>query len=264
MEHQLKGGGNTVRRIIFPLVLEAFVAAPGAVTSASYFPSSLALVGGHVVVHAWHVAMFKALGGTGARDKDWARLLWQCGLTATLQVRVCDVATAVLRSIAFSEQAKQQETLLADSFLTFALKVSAVEKFRGAPQSQAALAKEGVRYNGTVYSQNMHKTAQLISTLVDKDTRATLRDLETQYGREVLTGSYNKIQRLLQTVQKLELLAAKPADVVLFVVEALYVGLKQGSIAVRAFGVDALERKKDGTAAWLNVTLARFQDSSRG
>ena len=245
------------RRIIFPLTLEAYVPKADTVTCACHFNGALSLVGGHAVVLSWYLGMWQAVG---SGNVAWAKLLWQCGLTVTVQVRICSAAEAVLQSLAFSEKMKAQEATLSDSFLTFSKKVNALGKGDG-PKSAAALADNGVRYHGTLYSAGMHKAVQLINTFIGEDEERLLRNIEQKFGREVLTASYTKIMRLLQQTQKSADNGPTVQGLVKFLLETLLCGLVRGSIVPRNFTLDFMEQRKAGSPGWIHLTLARQQAS---
>ena len=70
-------------RLAWPITMEA-AGLTRVEYSAEYFDSSIRLLGGHTVLYAWYGAVRDALM---ARDDDMMRMLWECGLTMTLQVK---------------------------------------------------------------------------------------------------------------------------------------------------------------------------------
>ena len=133
-------GGETVlgtKRLLFPLTLEAYVSKAEVLTGSCHFHGTLSLVGGHAVALAWYLSMYQAIS---SNNIAWCKLLWQCALTVSVQVRICGPTEAVLQSLTFSEKMKAQEGTLSDSFLTFAKKVQALSLRSDGPRTAASLA----------------------------------------------------------------------------------------------------------------------------
>jgi len=71
-------------RLVWPIAMEAYVLVKAEIFK-DYFDHSIALLAGHAMLFAWYGAMFNALV---KRDSDMIRLLWECGLTMTLNVQI--------------------------------------------------------------------------------------------------------------------------------------------------------------------------------
>ncbi len=113
------GGSPSRPRLLCPVILEAHVDDERAL-DAEHFAQSLELLGGHTIVLAWWLAMFKAL-----RDSDaaWRALLWECGLSVTACVRC--VACPTARNVAAIRYSEQIRTVgqLSDTFVSFAFRL---------------------------------------------------------------------------------------------------------------------------------------------
>ena len=251
-------GSTGYSRLIFPMVLEGYVSKPEFVLQKDHFRSTVPLVGGHCVLYAWYLAMHQAIQQD---DKEWAALLWRCGLTVTLQVRVGAGVDSIYRSIAFSERLKAQE-IMSDSFLTFAKKVTVLLDKTGA-KIHKPLADKGVRFNGAPFSAAMLRTIQLMNAQITHDSEVLLRQIERVYGRDVLTGSPTKLMRVLHITQKAsEGNACQAENIVLFTISALLIGLQRGLLVPRCITADFLDKKRDGAPGWANCTIAKRQAGS--
>ena len=70
-------------RLVWPLTMEAFGQTKGEFLK-DEFNSSIRLLGGQTVLLAWYGALHEALVNC---DEEMLRMLWECGLTMTLQVQ---------------------------------------------------------------------------------------------------------------------------------------------------------------------------------
>ena len=52
------------------------------------FPGTLDLVGGHVALYGWFLAMLEALDAGGPAADEWVWALWQAGLTASIHAQI--------------------------------------------------------------------------------------------------------------------------------------------------------------------------------
>ena len=93
-------------------------------------------------------------------------MLWEAGLTVTIQVRLCpDLADFVKARNHASEGLKSIGDLsLSDTFLTFA----DVVKKLGIEKEQDGIS-HGLRFNNAVYNSSMHRAAMGVIFLLEGD-----------------------------------------------------------------------------------------------
>lgn len=243
-------------RLVFPAILQAYVQDPGAMASAADAgDTALPLLGGHGLVMAWWAAMYDALRAAGGRAGDpatsangtrqsapgvggagqsvpgagksapaaFARVaaLWQCALTTTIQVRLeREPKSIIALSVAASEGLALSAKALTDNFLVFSEKLAQTEIKVEAAQLDAFKALT-MRYNGALVNKTMLQAAALVSARVTPRCAQVLTEIEFAHGREVLTGAYNKIMRVLQQVDKASsFLGGPPEESLLFLLQA--------------------------------------------
>ena len=254
--------GPGSRRIVFPIVLEAFGAARNELQM-PHFKQSLVIVGGYPMVHAWYLAMAQALS-TG--NVAWHRSLWQCALTVTIQVRICSVQDAILQALLFSEKLTVNEAALTDAFLTFASKVRALQRASGTDtgdaqaQTKAHLAM-GLKYRGADYHINMHRTVLLLGQQLLPSHLDVLRQIEAEFGRDVLTVSWAKLLKLLTLVQNRTKARIGDFDVsecFQFTFEALLMDLRQDFAKPSKFSAEFLEKRRGGQIGWVRIQMRKL------
>ena len=77
-------------RLVWPITMEAYTLTKGELYQ-NDFDHSLALLGGHTMLFAWYGAMFNALM---KHNSEMIRLLWECGLTVTVNVQISAFTSA--------------------------------------------------------------------------------------------------------------------------------------------------------------------------
>ena len=98
------GGVAPATRVAFPLMLEGY-GDNGMAMCQEWFNGSVRLLGGHPIVQAWYLEMFRVL--QRPEHPERLRLLRQCGLTVTLRVVILEGDAAImLQSMMFSERLK--------------------------------------------------------------------------------------------------------------------------------------------------------------
>ena len=194
-------------------------------------PAKLTLIVGHALLYAWYYAVGVALG---AADGARLRLLWECALTCTLRVRVeARLDELALLSMRISEKFKAQERGMADTFITFTAKVSAI-----APPSTSAqriadiLAQRGVSYSGARITKQMVLAIQAVSAMLTESLKSTLCLIDREFGREVLSTSYTKLARVVNLAKTLAGTLSphgkvRVTDLVEFAVESLLTSLRR-------------------------------------
>ncbi|CAK9105294.1 Cyclin-dependent kinase-like 4 [Durusdinium trenchii] len=149
---------------------------------------------GQFVLWSWFLALHNAIK---AADKEHLDLLWEAGLTVTLQVRFCagDKEKCLARNLQSEAIKALGHASLSDSFVTFAVAV----KTMGIDKVQAGVDL-GLAYNGTVYNAAIHKASLLLASVLEDSSRAVesaLFALELQYGRDILSSEYSKLSKLI-------------------------------------------------------------------
>lgn len=116
-----------------------------------------------------------------SEDQAWLSLLWDAGLSVTIQVRLCQSPKAVcLAKNAQSEAVKALgHGALSDSFLAFTMITKTLQVETVADGQSLSLA-----YGGTKYNNAMHKVAAALGAVLPRrPLEDALLKLELQYGR---------------------------------------------------------------------------------
>ena len=228
-------------RLVFPATLQVYIQDLGIMnTAAGTGNTTLPLLGGHGLVMAWWAAMLDALRAGQAASHQVAAL-WQCALTTTIQVRLEPEASRIMAlSVLASESLAQSAKHLTDNCLVFCEKLRATG-IKVEVLQLDAFKKLGMRYNGAPVNKTMLQAAGLVLTRLSDKCATVLCDIEFSHGREVLTGAYNKIMRVLQQVEKVgaELDGGTPAAL-LFFVQAMQREFIRDPKAVRALTTDSI------------------------
>ena len=231
------------------------------------YPRHLQVLIGHPMVYAWYLATARLLlrvgGGDEARREQLVRL-WECALTCT--VRVCvgasleDLAVAAMhQSEAFGDYEK-----MADTFLSWALKCGVVESQLGASGSAQNIAdllsKCKVRYQGKAVSKAMVLTAQSLRQISSTGVSVALQRIEDEFGRVIISTSYNKISRLTSAVKTMVHVVGSPSSAALlqFVVEMMLVNMRREDVSKGFFTLQHLDKGKNGQAGYIHMQAAKF------
>ena len=184
------GGG----RLVFPCVLEAYSVDDS--RDWSTMPSSLCLLGGQAIVFAWYVAAARAML---ASDDALLRELWQAALTCTIQVkRTTSESQLALSAMELSERYAAFADM-SDSFPHWARKVQQIiisDKMNKLSSQVVAnqLRDMGVRYRGTPATKGMILSVGHVHELFDESSLATLRQIDKEFGRDLLSTTYTKLR----------------------------------------------------------------------
>ncbi len=265
---------SSLRRLVFPTVIPAFVDDLKTLERA-WFPGTLQATCGHVVLHAWYLSVHHALN-EGAQS--WLLELWQAGLTATARVRLLpagDMRLALIDAMHFSETAKLQEKIFADTFADFADKllefISKEKQDPDVAQSKKTvdaivknLSGKGVRFGGAPLNKTMYGAAQQVVATFDADCRRLIKLIDWNHGTDVLGSSYNKCSRLVQLSTKAASsceygVAVSPSTCVKFVLQMMWVSLEKKFAKAKWFTLDILDKQRDGRAGWLSMTLTKWK-----
>lgn len=256
-------------RIVFPGMLEGFSTAVSELTL-PHFDSAIRLLGGHPLVHAWYIAVCQALLENSDAADQHLRLLWQCGLTVTVRVLVLqDVASVMTESMCYSERLKVQERSLTDNFVTFLHKLNAL---LAAKNLKLGLSHETIKevtqlrlqYNGAALNRTMLAAAAAIDAVMTPAAQSMLVRLELEYGRDLFSSSYNKLQRLAASAKAAASSNSASStltssDIFLWSLESVYASLSRGLCSPKFYTVDNIDKQKDHSAGWASMTSAKCQ-----
>ncbi|MCP4239938.1 MAG: hypothetical protein GY772_05205, partial [bacterium] len=139
-----------------------------------------------------------------ATDLPWIATLWQAGLTVSVQGVIAeDAQSLALLSMKQNNDLRTSSTRFADTFPAFARKLNvALGPIAGVTKRLEYCQKEDIRYNGQAVHRTLLLAAQSYVDKVDADTHRLLVDLERKFGKDVLTGKYHVLTRLLQICSK--------------------------------------------------------------
>ena len=258
-------GASRRGRLIFPLSpMEAYVKeigdlfAGGSVNKGKSMPERLVLVTGHAMLYAWWVAMARAVL---AADTGHVIRLWECALTCTIRASVqANPAELNILSIQASEQFSTFEGMC-DTFLLWARKIDIIakdNKLTGSAQKLAEeFSKRGVRYNGSTANKGMILAAQSLLSLDSCGVSQVLMDLEVEYGRDLLSTSYNKLSRLASLTLKSATTTDSAPALFESVLGLMLLTLRTKAAASSFFTMAVLDKAKDGSAGWVAMTTAK-------
>lgn len=270
-------GGVTLaasNRLYFPVTLPVFVVDEQVLKSKS-LNSNLHLVGGHALVYAWYLAAWHAL-----KTQDFPYLLrvWECGLTVSVRVRLVsasDPRAVLLDSWSFSEAVQVAKLSGSDSFVVFAAKLASFAQLQKAatPGGKAnqdsivkRLASQGVRYKGAPLNGTMFKMANAVHAGLTAKALLRVDILEWKYGPDLLSTSYNKLGRLVQTCQKAvpslghSFVYGGPDELVTFVLDMIDFSVQSRLVSsAKFFIVEVCDKQKDGSQGWFGLTVNKFK-----
>jgi hypothetical protein len=225
--------------------------------------------GGRGLVYGWYLGMWKALQ---TKDDAHIKRLRECGLIVTVRVRkTCgvDPRSIILDSLNYSEACQVAKLSNTDSFSVFARKLQSFTKTHKQEAPKATqdaiikhLVQQGVRFKGSAMNATMFKMAKGLFDACDDKVRDEMEQLEWKYGPELLSSSYNKIGRLVQSCQKA---AATSKDIELelamvFVLQMMDYCVSTGQArSAKFFTMDVVDRRKDGSQGWFGMTLNKMK-----
>ena len=182
-------------RLQFPCVLEAYSVDES--RDWGVMPSHLCLLGGQAIVFAWYVAAARAMI---ASDDAMLRELWQAALTCTIQLRY---TTSVSQLAVSAMELSERYVALADmsdTFTQFAAKIQKVIDNTDGMKKQSSqvvanqLRDMNIRYRGTPVTKGMILSVGHVHELFDESSLATLRQIENEFGRDLLSTNYTKLR----------------------------------------------------------------------
>ena len=258
-------------RILFPLPLDVRV---GSWDLPHHFHSSLSLLGCHVVVYSWYLAVTDALHH---KDEKLVQLLMEAARTVTVRFHLCNTNTEAIRlSLSLSERLAASEGL-ADTFLSFSLKilehiyhdddkVELPEIATGqAVTSQISLGtlqkwfakpeNAEVKFRGTNVHKGMWVAIRELHSFSAKSWKY-LRAIEWRYGKSLLSNAYGKLARFGQVCGALK--AADASQVVDFAFRQMLIQLEMGVTNPALYTSAVLNKNKEGKPGWLHTTCAKW------
>ena len=207
---------------------------------------------GHMYLYAWYYQAWLALT---KGDLERVRLLYQCALTTTISLRVStDKQEIAEASSKFSERIRAEQKVLVDNFVTFSGKLMLIAG--SSKPDLKDLVEKQIRYNSGLINQTMLRCAVQLQSVHD-ETKTLIAQLDREYGKEVLSGSYNKLRNLLYgccTGAKRDLI---DADLVDWSVRCLLMTLRRKEAEPEDFKVDTFSKSRDGTPSWIMVSHAQ-------
>lgn len=244
--------------LVFPIIFDTYVLHHNDLPTQGMYPCKLLLLGGHPIGYAWYLATWRAL-----RSDDVARVkvLWTSALCTTIRLRVeGKIERLAAASMALSETVKLQEKGMADTFVTFSRKLAyiLVQCDLSMAKTLEHLGTLGVRFGGSPINRIMLQTSHLIDSLMNDAAAQALIQIDREFGKDVMSKSYNKLMRVLQTCK------ATPTGksvtlAVEFVFQMMLISLRRRMANTRFFTLDVLDKQRDGTPGWVQTTLAKFQ-----
>ena len=231
----------------------------------SSFPGNMNVVAGHAALYGWYLATFEEL--VGASTPGHVAALVQAALTATVRAHVVeDHATLALLSMAFNAGLKTNEKAMTDGFPIFARKLRLA--LTGHNSVQARLdqcTNNGIRYNtGAVHRTLLLAAFKYVDT-IDDATHAQLMRLERRFGKDVLTGKWNNLNRVIQLCGEEMRLAEKMwgdnsvSDLVGYVVSYISWALEHEEATAVTITQEWLDKTRDGKPGVVARVLAKQQ-----
>ena len=245
---------GSVARITFPVMLAVYAAnVPHVLLDA--FPSSLALLTGHVYVYAWYWAVFEAIN---TNNYGLIAALWQAGLSVTIHCRVgMNESERAVLSIAMSESRKASARL-SDGFMGFALKALLIVKQSSATSKLAVLNQLGVRFNGSPVSKAMLTGILIFDDKMTPASKQALVNIEEKFGKEPLTSGYVKLTRISGICSNnASGMTETAADLMEYVIEFLWWALQYELVAPGNVTTEYLDKMRDGTLGVVHIALGR-------
>ena len=193
------------------------------------------------------------------QDKAALELLWECGCTVTIQIRLCasPAEIAKSRNLASEKVRALGHPALSDTFWTFA-KVVQLLKIEKVSDGEDL----NLRYNNTIYNRAMHQAATAVMAVL-RDPKGpveqAVRRLDLEFGRNVLSNHYSKLSKLLAVSNRLASATRSSVDVTAWLIESLTLALRMKFVVAAKVTETFLDRnRKTGDAGFwlaLNVVL---------
>ena len=214
---------------------------------------------GHAYLYAWYYHAFQAIR---QGDINCLKLLYQCALSTTICMRVSsDEAELAEASAKVSERIRSEQQVVIDNFVTFSRKALVISGNKAKPDLKV-LTQKGIRFNGGLVNATMLRCCVQLQAM-DDDCRATISQLDREFGTKVLSGNYNKLRGLLygcSTGAKRDNVSTERLS---WCLKALLTTLRRKEAEPDEFKVDTFSKARDGTPSWIAVALAQKSIAER-
>jgi len=235
--------GSRRPRIRFPIAMEGYVYS--ADVPRDRYPSNLKPLAGHAVIYAWYYACWTALA---AGDAHVVKMLYEAARTTTVCMRVtASLAEVAEASAKFSERVRH-EGVVVDNFVSFTDKVMLMHGEKK-PDLKTLVAKNLVFNNGPV-NATMLRTILSLHSVFNEQHRVLLQQIDREYGRDVMSMSYNKLRLLLQGCKN-------DPDSIEWCLRTALASLRLREVTPDKFTMDTFSNAKDGTPSWMKIALAQ-------
>ena len=141
-------------------------------------------------------------------------------MTCTVRAQPATTATTLFLSSVEASERYTKFADMADTFLHWAVKVQRIidemEATAGklsAPGLTRQLGDRGLRCRGTPVTKAMILSVGHAHDLFDESSRAVLRKIEMEFGRDVLSTNYTKLSRFMALVRTHAASVAAPGKV---------------------------------------------------
>ena len=164
----------------------------------------------------WYVAVAHAML---ASDDAMLLQLWQDALTCTIRVQVSTSVTKLALSAVEVSERYVRFADMADTFIQWAAKVQRIiDDIDGAKKLSSQMTANqlrdmGVRYRGTPVTKAMILSVGHVHERLDEYSFATLRHIEREFGRDVLSTNYTKLSRFMYVVKTHATSVAAPGKI---------------------------------------------------
>ena len=202
-------------RILFPCVLEAY--SDDAARDWSQMPTSMRLLGGQAIVLAWYLAAGRAML---ERDDDLLKMLWQAALTCTIRVQAAQSLAPTISQVAWASLELSEKYVsfveMADTFIHWAAKVARImadgdmKKKSSAQIIANSLRDKGLKYRGTPVNKQMVLCVGTVHDVFDETSLTILGMIEREFGRDVLSNGYHKLNRFMAVIKTQAVAVAAP------------------------------------------------------
>ena len=108
----------------------------------------------------------------------------------------------------------------------------------------------------------MYKMAKGVNDACNEAVRAEMERLEWKYGPELLTSSYNKVGRMVQTCHKVMQCCQgiELDEALIFLLQMMDYSVSTGKVrSAKFFTLDVLDKQKDGCQGWFGTTLNKMK-----
>ena len=157
------------------------------------------------MLFAWYLAAGRAMQ---QQDDALLKQLWQAALTCTIHVQSTSSTSQLALSAAGISERFAQFGAMADTFVHWASKVQKVAdtldagtNIMSAQNKAHQLKEKGLYYCGAVVTKSMMLSVGHVHELFDDGSLKTLRTLEREFGRDLLSVHFTKMKAFMTAVK---------------------------------------------------------------